>query len=89
MALIFGSFGTFEVDDITGKPVGEMPKEYSHIKSVNPLHLVDKVEQIDILLVGYWYEKDGKIEYEEQELAYEEWLKKAHVSNPRMEVVAL
>lgn len=69
---IFGSHGDFEIDE-EGLPLGEIPGEYKKYKRFDLKEYDEwcqkngnpkKLENIDIMSIGLWYEKDGKEEYD-------------------------
>lgn len=78
---IVGSHGEFEVNPNTGEVVGEVPGEYRYVLLVDTETLKPHCdsESVDILHVGYLYQKDdGKIDYEPPEVTYQQWLDEVH-----------
>ena len=75
---IYGSHGEFRCDADTGvvlTPKVDLPEEYRCIRRVDVGELqrwarergVELGERVDVLVVGYWHDKDGTEEYEAPE----------------------
>lgn len=69
---IYGSHGDFEIDE-NGLPIGEIPEAYKKYKRFDLKEYNEwweknghksKLENIDIMSIGLWYDKDGEEKYD-------------------------